>query len=167
MNLYYDFLSSQHDLSRLDFTEIDGTDPLKVDEFAKIKARPYHQSRLSTVRVVKYEGKIVAYFAVSMFAISVEQLDKSEKVSEATPIRYPAMLLGQLGVDKEYRKKGIAKEICRFCFGLAQDTGEQVACRYMVLQTNVEKTKLYEHFDFVKSPKKPENGKIWMYTKIS
>ncbi|CUR51337.1 putative acetyltransferase (GNAT) family protein [Nitrosotalea devaniterrae] len=167
MKVCYDFLNSSYDISKLDFTEEDGTDPLLVDEFAKSKARSYHQNKLSTVRVVKYKDIVVGYFAVSMFSISVEQLATDEKVSVATPLRYPSMLLGQLGVDKKYRGNGIAKEICKFCLGLAQDVGEKVACRYIVLQTNEKRTKLYEDYDFVRSPKKPDNGKIWMYTKLS
>ncbi|MBI3639318.1 MAG: GNAT family N-acetyltransferase [Thaumarchaeota archaeon] len=167
MEICYDILSSKYDLSKLDFTEKDGTDPLGVDEFAKSKALSYHPNKLCTVRVVNHESEFVAYFTVSMFAISVELLDRSEKVSKATPIRYPAMLLGQLGVDKNRRGKGIAKEICKFCLGLAQEIGEKVACRYIVLQTSVGKTSLYEQLGFVRSPKKPENNKIWMYAKIS
>jgi GNAT superfamily N-acetyltransferase len=167
MKLCYDFLNSSDDISKLDFTEDDGTDPLLVDEFAKSKAISYHQNKLSTVRVVKCNNIVVGYFAVSMFSISIEQLATGEKVSSATPLRYPAMLLGQLGVHKKYRGNDIAKEICNFCLGLAQEVGERVACRYIVLQTNEKRTKLYEDFDFVRSPKKPDNGKIWMYTKIS
>lgn len=167
MKLCYDFLNEIYDLSKLDFTDKDGTDPLGVDEFAKKKALAYHKNKLSTVRVVIYENELVAYFAVSMSSIGIDQLDNKEKIPEATPRRYPSMLLGQLGVDKKYRGRGIGKEICNFCFGLAQETGEKVACRYIVLQTSEEKTSLYEDYEFVQSPKKPENGKIWMYTKIS
>lgn len=166
VDLYYDFASQGHDLSGLDFTEPDNTDPLGVDEFAKKKALFYHDGKLSTVRVVKYKDETVGFFAVSMFAISVQQLARDERMVEATPVRYPAMLLGQLGVDKKHRGKGIAKEMLKFCFGLAREAGEDVACRYIVLQTGVDKTRLYENFDFVQSPKKPEGGKIWMYTKI-
>lgn len=167
MKLDYDFISPTDDLSSLDFTGKDGTDPLGVNEFARTKALEYHKNRLSTVRIVRYEKNIVGYFAVSMSAISIENLDGQEKVVQATPNRYPAMLLGQLGVDKKHRKKGIGADICNFCLGLAQVIGEQIACRYIILQTSSDKTKLYEKMGFTKSPKTSTNKKIWMYRRIA
>lgn len=166
MDLCYEYLTSQSDIASLDFTEDDGADPLGVQEFASKKALDYHNNKLSTVRVVKYHGNVVAYFAVSMSAISIEDLDSIEKVEKATPLRYPAMLIGQLGVDKKYRGKGIGKEICKFCLGLAQDIGDRIACRYVILQTNTNKTKIYDGMKFTKSPKKPQNNKVWMYRRI-
>ena len=127
MDLDYDFISSTDDFSSLHFTEKDGADLLGVDEFAKQKSIDYHNNKLSTVRIVRYKCDIVGYFAVSMSAISVEDLEGMEKVAQVTPLRYPAMLLGQLGVDVNYQGQGIGSAICDFCLGLAQVIGEKVA----------------------------------------
>jgi len=167
MELDYDLLSPNDNLLLLDFTEIDGTDPLGVNEFASKKAIEYNKNKLATVRVVRYEKNIVAYFAVSMSAISIEDLDSKEKVVQATPIRYPAMLLGQLGVDKKHRGKGIGGNICNFCLGLAQEIGEKVSCRYIILQTTIDKTSLYEKMGFIRSPKLVKDKKIWMYRRLA
>ncbi|MDE2589811.1 MAG: GNAT family N-acetyltransferase [Patescibacteria group bacterium] len=167
MELYYDFITSNDRISSLDFTESDDTDPLGVNEFASKKAIEYHKNKLGTVRVVRYKKNTVAYFTVSMSAISIENLDNEEKVAQATPVRYPAMLLGQIGVDKKYRGKGIGTDICNFCLGLAQVIGEKVACRYIILQTSVDKTVLYEKMGFTKSPKLSKTAKIWMYRRLA
>ncbi|MDE1813940.1 MAG: GNAT family N-acetyltransferase [Thaumarchaeota archaeon] len=167
LELDYGTLLPNDDLSSLDFTERDGTDPLGVNEFARRKAIEYHKNKLATVRVIRFNKNIVAYFTVSMSAISVENLDSKEKIMHATPIRYPAMLLGQLGVDKKYRGKGIGTDICNFCLGLAQEIGEKIACRYVILQTGIEKTSLYEKIGFVVSPKPLMGKKIWMYRRLA
>jgi len=167
MELDYDFISPKDDLSSLCFTEKDGTDPLGVDEFAKQKSIAYHNNKLSTVRIVRYKKNIVGYFTVSMSAISIEDLQVGEKVAQATPIRYPAMLLGQLGVDKNCQGQGIGTDICNFCLGLAQVIGEKIACRYMILQTSSDKTQLYERMGFTKSPKASKTEKIWMYRRVA
>lgn len=166
MELSYQFISNRNELSSLDFTE-DNKDLLGVHDFAINRAFDYHENKLSTVRIVKEKGtsNIIAYFAVSMSAISIEDLESSEQVNHATPIRYPALLIGQLGVDTRYRGRGIGKEICNFCLGLAQVVGESVSCRYVTLQTNENKTALYEHMKFTKSPKM-KNKKIWMYRRV-
>jgi len=169
MDLSYDLLNEDyaHEFSQLDFRENDNSDPLGVHDFANTKALAYHYNKISTVRIVKSGGKIVAYFAVSMSAINITKLSENEKVNQATPITYPAVLLGQLGVDKGHRGKGIGQQICTFCIGLAQEVSDKIACRYIILQTNVQKTALYEKMGFIKSPKKPDgNNKIWMYMRI-
>ena len=167
MELDYDIISPNDDLSLLDFTEPDCTDPLGVDEFARTKAIKYHENKIVTVRVARDKKEIVAYFTVSMSAISVNILESGEKVEGATPIRYPAMLLGQLGVDKKYRGKGIGSDICNFCLGLAEVLGKQIACRYVILQTGVARTSLYQKFEFRMSTKSPVGKKIWMYRKLA
>lgn len=166
MKLSYEPISAVSQLSNLDFTDNNCTDPLKIHYFALNKAFYYHQNRLCTVRVIRDESHdVVGYFAVSMSALSVEDLDATEKVAGATPIRYPALLLGQLGVDKKYRSQGIGAAICKFCVGLAQVIGESVACRYVGLQTSEDRTKLYEHIGFAKSPL-VKNKKVWMYKRV-
>lgn len=167
MDLDYDLLVAGYDFSSLDFTDLDNTDVLGVDEFAKTKANEYHKNKLATVRVVLDKKEVVAYFTVSMSSVSVENLDSKERVARATPIRYPAMLLGQLGVDKKYRGKGIGIKICNFCLGLAQTIGKLIACRYVILQTGVDKTSLYKKVGFIVSPKLAHDKKIWMYRRLA
>ncbi|SMH71281.1 GNAT family N-acetyltransferase [Candidatus Nitrosotalea okcheonensis] len=166
MELDYNIISPGDDLSLLDFAESDGTDPLGVAEFARTKAAKYHENKIATVRVVRDKKEIVAYFTVSMSAISVDILASGEKVEGVTSIRYPAMLLGQLGVDKKYRGKRIGSDICNFCLGLADVLGKQIACRYVILQTGTTGTSLYKRFEFRMSAKPPVGKKIWMYRRL-
>lgn len=168
MKLDFDYLSEHDVISGLDFREHDDSDPLGVHDFFYNKAITYNHNKISTVRIVRTDGRIVAFFAVSMSAISLQHLESNEKLDLVTPLRYPAMLIGQLGVDKKFRGKGIGQHICNFCLGLAQDTGEKIACRYVILQTNPDKTALYNKMGFTKSPKHiDENNKIWMYRKLA
>lgn len=168
MDLDFDHLSDQDIRSELDFREDDNSDLLGVHDFFHNKAITYHYNKISTVRTVRTDGKIAAFFAVSMSAINLHHLESTEKIDQATPLRYPAMLIGQLGVDKEFRGKGIGQQICNFCLGLAQEIGDRIACRYVILQTNSDKTALYRKMGFTKSPKLPdENNKIWMYRKLA
>lgn len=139
---------------------------LALTSLQKEKLSNNRANKLAVVYVVRYNKNMAAYFTVSMSSINVEHLDRKEKVEHATPIRYPAMLLGQVGVDKKHRGKGIGADICNFCMGLAQEVGERIACRYIILQTSIGKTSLYEKMGFSISPKPPVNNKIWMYRKF-
>lgn len=149
----------------LDFTEYDGTDPLHIHKFYCDDLVRYHQNNLSTVRLIKIAGKIVGYFTVSMNAIELDKLGKDEKVKNTTPKKYPAMLIGRMGVDKKYRGKGIGRDVCMFCRGLAIEIGERIACRYVVLQTTEERSKFYAKCGFIKSDGAAKNGIVWMYVR--
>lgn len=160
-------LSDNDNLRFLDFTKEDGSDPLGVDNFAKEKAVSYHNNKLSTVWVVRYENELVAFFSLSMFAIEIGKLAEVEKVVGATPRSYPAILLGQMGVDKRHRGLDIGYWICEFCLGLAQEMGRRIACRYVVLQTNKCLLSFYQDkAGFIPSETITPDGRIWMYRRI-
>lgn len=108
-------LTNFEELKTLDFTD-DGTDPLGIHDFAQTRASQYHQNKISTVWGVTWKGKLVGFFAVSMFSIQTKKLEMEEQVSDASTIySYPAVLLGQLGVDKRHRNQGIGRMIVTFC----------------------------------------------------
>ena len=150
----------------LDFTESDGTDPLKINEFYKKDLQIYSKAKLSTVWVVKEDEKIIAYFTLSMNAIELDMLSKDEKVKNTTPRKYPVVLLGMMGVDKKHRSKGVGKFICRTCIGLAINTSNKIACRYVALQTTLDKTGFYEQIDFIRSKKSSKGETVWMYARL-
>lgn len=155
-------------LKNLDFTDDGNIDPLGVNEFAHSKASSYHKNKISTIWGVTLNGKLVGFSAVSMFSIQTKKLETNEHVVDTSSIySYLAMLLGQLGTDRNHRKNGIGGMMVEFCVGLAQEIGERIACRYVVLQTDQSKTKLYADKKFVPSSKAPSDGKVWMYRRIA
>ena len=168
MAIEYLQLSEVSILPELDFTEKDGSDPLEIHKFYYNDLQRYQENNLSTVRLVKIEDKIVGYFTVSMNAIELDKLGKDEKVKDTTPKKYPAMLIGRMGIDKKHRRKGIGWEICQFCRGLAIEIGQKVACRYVMLHTTDDKNKIqfYNKSGFIKSGNPPKKGVVSMFVRI-
>lgn len=168
MPIEYLQLSEVTDLPKLDFTEKDKSDPLEIHKFYYNDLQRYQESNLSTVRLVKIEDKIVGYFTVSMNAIELDKLGKDEKVKNTTPKKYPAMLIGRMGIDKKYRRRGIGSEICQFCRGLAIEIGQKVACRYVMIHTTDDKNKIhfYSESGFIKSGNPPKKEIISMFVRI-
>ncbi len=162
--LDFSLLSDEDNLLDLDFTEEDGTDPLGVNAFLKQKASEYRKNNLTAIHAVRLDGKLVAFFTLSMFAIQVKELQDKEKIGDSNLVSYPAILLGQMGVDKKFRNQGIGYWICQFCLGLAQEIGQRVACRYLMLETNEQKSSYYKRLLFEQSSKKSQ--KIWMYRRV-
>ncbi len=153
-------------IPKMDFTEENGKDPMNIQEFYNKELKKYEKNNLSKIRLLKKDGEFVGYFAVSMNGIELEKLSGDEKVKGTTPRRYPAILIGRMGVNKGQRGNGVGRFICDFCRGLAIEMSDKVACRYLILQTTKEKIPFYEKCHFVKSSKKPSNGLYWMYGRI-
>lgn len=168
MTIEYLRLSGVSNLPELDFTEKDGSDPLGIHRFYYNDLQRYQENNLSATRLVKIRNKIVGYFTVSMNAIELDKLGKDEKVKNTTPKKYPAMLIGRMGIDKKYRRKGIGTEICQFCKGLAIEVSKDVACRYVMLHTTDDRNKVrfYNESGFIKSGNPPKKGIISMFVRI-
>ena len=50
-----------------------------------------------------------------------------------------------MGVDKNSQGQGLGQLICDFCIGRALTLSKQIACRYIVLDTNEDKAGYYEN----------------------
>ncbi|MEM2786463.1 MAG: GNAT family N-acetyltransferase [Nitrososphaerales archaeon] len=157
------FSKEGDDFSKLDFTEDDGSDPLGVDDFIRNRIMLYLSNNLCAAYTVRIE----AYFTASMSAIETKRLVDEDKISGIGIISYPALLLGQMAVDKKYRGQGIGYWICEFCTGLAQEMNKRVGCALVILQTNKDKLDYYKkRCGFRHSQKKSKEGKVWMYKRV-
>lgn len=160
-DLDIDIVSGGDDISILDCTEQDGTDPLGVQDFLKTKASAYSKNNLTSLWRVKYKGKIVAFFSLSMSSIGLDDVPRSRQVKEMSA-RYPALLIGQMGVDKNYRGRKIGDAICKHCIGLARKFNERVACACITLQTTYDKVSYYQQY-FFETTRRLRNGQVAMY----
>lgn len=160
-DLDIDIVSDGDDISVLDCTELDGTDPLGVQDFLKTKSKIYSSNNLASLWRVKYNTKIVAFFTLSMSSIGLDQVPKGRLVKEMSA-RYPALLIGQMGVDKNYRGRKIGDAICKHCIGLARKVNERVACACITLQTTEAGASFYQKY-FFETTKKLKSGQIAMY----
>jgi hypothetical protein len=163
--LEFDTILKTDDFSNLDFTQKDGQDPLHVDEFIHNNPHQYTKNHVSTIYTVKYGKNIVGYFTLSMSNIGIKEMMDDDRL-EVIFTNYPALLLGQLGVAKQYRGNKIGEIICKFCRGMGQQLDIRAACAFLVLRTTVRLAKEYyePYCDFKWKPK--EDGKVWMYSKL-
>lgn len=161
------FSKDGDDFSKLDFTEDDGSDPLGFDDFIRNRVTLYLSNNLCVAYTVRYEGQIVAYFTASMSVIETKRLVDEDRISGIGILSYPALLLGQLAVDKKYRGQGIGYWICEFCTGLAQEMNKRVGCALVILQTNKDELDYYKKkCGFKHSEKQSKEGKVWMYKRL-
>lgn len=85
---------------------------------------------------------IVCAFTISNDSIKVNTLPNSRKKKVIYKIprekhfkSYPAVLIGRLGVNKEYKCKGIGKELMDFIKAWFVDSGNKTGCRFIVVDS--------------------------------
>jgi hypothetical protein len=156
--------SKSDDFSNLDF-KYKGTDELEVDKYIHDNPNNYIENHVSNIYSVRYETELIGFFTLSMSYIDNSAMLDDDTLDVAFR-NYPALLLGQMGLDVDYRCGRIGKKICSFCRGIGQDLDERVACAFLILQTTPTLArKFYEpicNFKWKPSEKK----RVWMYRKL-
>lgn len=151
--------------SHLDFTDRDGLDPLDVNKFIHGNPQYSVENNLSAIFSVRYENNLVAYFTLSMSIIQKKEMQPDDVIN-TTFHPYPALLLGQLGVEKNYQGRGIGQNICQFCRGIGQELNEKAACAFLILRTTARLAKLFYEPKCKFKWKPKDEGKAWMYYRL-
>ena len=84
--------------------------------------------------------KIVCAFTVSNDSIRIYDLPRSRRdymkrlTHHEKPLRrYPGVLIGRLGVDSEFARKGIGSEVLDFIKGWFFSSGNKTGCRFVIV----------------------------------
>jgi GNAT superfamily N-acetyltransferase len=100
---------------------------------------------------------IACAFTVSNDSIKVNSLPNSRKKKLVKSIprpkqfrSYPAVLIGRLGVNQNYKGVGIGRELMNFIKSWFIDSNNKTGCRFIVVDAYNEKTpiKYYKQNDF-------------------
>ncbi len=85
---------------------------------------------------------IVCAFTISNDSIKAHLLPNGRKKKVAKPIprekqlkNYPAVLIGRLGVNKDFGGKGIGRELMDFIKGWFIDSNNKTGCRFLVVDS--------------------------------
>ena len=116
---------------------------------------------------------IVCAFTLSNSSVDVRHLPGSRKKKVIAEIprekhlsSFPAMLIGRLGVNKNFRNKGIGSELVRFIRTIAMEEKKWSSCRFLTVDAyNNETTrKFYEAngFNYLFSTEQQEKEYIGM-----
>lgn len=137
-------------------------DDLGLNEFIHKEALDFQREALGVTHLFYYQGVLVGFATVAMGSVSVKETTLRLPFF-GTKRRYPALLLGRLGVDNKYRKRHIGHCICLWTIGLAKELSERIGCRFVILMTNQPTVKFYQKSGFDICPKYEKKEKVLMY----
>jgi len=114
---------------------------LAQTEFLLNHAWPHQELGFSRTHVLRENAKLIGFVTL---AFSEILLDSSEKPEGAPFATLPAVKLVQMGIDSESSGKGLGQDLFAFAVGVARKTGENVGCRYLILDSVPERVSFYE-----------------------
>jgi GNAT superfamily N-acetyltransferase len=121
-------------ITRLSISHIDAkinTGDHEIDEFFE-KVFEYEEEGIANVYVASIDGQCVGYYTLSNASVTGSIDGKQRK--------WPSILLGHLGVDKSFQRKGIGSELLKHALKIAKNEAKEgtTGCRLLYLETYKE-----------------------------
>ncbi len=158
----YEALNVKHDLSAFDCS-ID--DEMGLNEFIHNEALQYQTENMGITYLFFYETHIVGFATLAMSQIEIKETKL--QLPFKTSIRdYPALVIGRLATDNNFRGRHVGENICLWCVSLGKQLSAQVGCKVIVILTNDKKCQFYRNCGFDMVPKFESKPKKWMYLPI-
>jgi predicted N-acetyltransferase YhbS len=118
-----------------------------------------HQADVSRISVVcdVETGKIAGYVSLSAAQIEREHLPKNYSRNKPDPV--PAVLLGQLAVDKQYQGQGVARSLMFYALSTAVHLSQQMGCFCVITHPLDDDVRaFYRHYGFEDLPFDPKRS---------
>lgn len=134
-----------------------------IDDFFRTKTDDYAKELIGKSYCFRLDNDpsvIVCAFTVANDSIKINYLPNSRKKKLKKHIphekhfnSYPAVLIGRLGVNKDYKRQGIGEELMTFIKSWFIDCNNKTGCRYLVVDSYNEDAPLKYYkkngFDFL------------------
>lgn len=135
-----------------------------------LKRNAYHdQERKHSVTYVLTEendDEVIAYVTIAMASIQIEDLPTTIIIDDFPYDNTSALLIARVGRYRKYRGNGYGKMMIKFAISIADRMSEKVGCRFVYLDSYLDKIDLYKELGFVECAEKEqeEDGKRYYVT---
>ena len=116
-----------------DLTAFTSTDSDR-DDFLKVFALTYQEENVGVSFLARLGSELIGFFTISAAWIRVKRVEPRDQVQELEEMEYyPALLIGQLAVDKRFEKQGVGKMLLQTIYGIAVQLQERIGIRFLLL----------------------------------
>jgi len=133
-----------------DLTDFD-CDDNDLNEFLRKDSLKYKEQLIANTFIVIYKDKVVAFFSMMNDSIKLK-ITETESTSELNRLpEYPALKIGRLGVDKNFKGQGFGKFIIDFVVGVCRNVNEVSASRFISVDSYPDSVLFYEKMSFIRN----------------
>lgn len=131
-----------------------------IDWYLREAAREHHDSRITSVMCwASQDGDVAGYVTTSMHLIEIESPDQRLEMDLKHLVRteggklvkrFPALLIGMLGVCTRYKGRGLGKYMVKHAIGQAHSLSRTIGCRLVAVDSDktTEALALYRSVGF-------------------
>jgi|SRR3989338_2917019 len=133
---------------------IHNTDPFDcgdpdINDFLQNDALKYQQENLAVSFIFIYNEEIIGFFCCSGDSIRLKISEKKkDELGEKEIPEFPAIKIGRLGRDINFKEQKLGEKILKWALGYARDISNRLGIRYMTLDSYPGKVEMYERFGF-------------------
>jgi len=167
-------LTDSHEIKLFDCEDED------LNEFLFEKAKDFKKQFLATTFLIESESRTVAYYSIFHDSLNVEEEDFASKSSFKKLLKnlvshpkrhlksFPALKIGRLGIDKEYKNQGLGSKIVSNIIHEAFDSNDRQACKLITVDAYNQSIGFYRKmgFEFLTSNDEGEDTRQ-MYFNLS
>jgi len=134
-----------------------------LNEFLTDDALKYMKQNLATTYLCNHtKHGLLAYFSISADSIEISEKEKEIFREYDKALReYPAIKIGRLAVQKEYKRNGIGERIIEIVLGYALEMNNRLAVRYVSVDAYPESAGFYERCGFKRFKQKGDNMSMY------
>jgi GNAT superfamily N-acetyltransferase len=146
-----------------------------IDWFLTEVAGDHHEKRVSAVTCWVNVDDVAGYIATSMTTVEIGDSTQRGLLGLAATIfrkggghskRFPAFLIGMLGVCERHRRLGLGEHMVKYAIGQAMTLAADVGCRFVTVDSDPtdEALGLYRKLGFnaIEGQDK-KRATVWMY----
>jgi ribosomal protein S18 acetylase RimI-like enzyme len=108
-----------------------------------------------------------------MSIVQLDDDDQRDSMNLKVPVlssgyelrRFPALLIGMLGVSKQYEGKGLGCKMVRYAIGQATELSRDLGCRFVTVDAdlNDRAVGMYTKLGFVRVKTRGTRKTVWMF----
>ena len=133
-----------------------------INKFIQKEASAFQQERLGITYLAYLKRKLAGFVTISMADMKTNKMELNQK----PPIEienYPALQIGQLGVDRRFQRKGVGRLLVKWCVNKAIEYSESIGCRLLVLNAIPTSVDFYKKCNFIELKKQKNRVQQIMY----
>lgn len=125
-----------------------------LDDWLKIDAVRYQNSRITKVYIAKYKNELAGYIALFADSLRIEPSDRRKlQLRNGDPQNIPALKIGRLATSSSFREKhrGMGETLIQFAFDNAVEMNEMVGIRLLIVDAYPDAISFYDKMEFVRA----------------
>jgi GNAT superfamily N-acetyltransferase len=145
-----------------------------IDWYLTQAACDHHEKRITMVSCWLHGADLAGYVTTSMTEVALDEAPLRTlyglteilfRKGQGHRKRFPALLIGMLGVCEKYKRRGLGEHMVKYAIGQASALSADIGCRFVTVDSDdtPEATGLYRKIGFAAPDGQKRSGNVRMH----